>query len=277
MIQDNQANFLYLSQLLREYSEFSCNLIKVLNSTSINYSTLPNTKDIWCVDYMPIQAETNKFIQFKFEPDYLQGKQWIKYQTNPKIVCDSLGIIPLEVPIKLDGGNVIKGNNWIIMTDKIISENNQYSKAELIAQLEQIFNCKIIIIPKEPGEMTGHADGIVRHYADDTVLINSYKGSGLENYQERLQNSLSQAGLKTIKIPNDSANNIRADDATGLYINFLQMENLIIIPTYESKTDKLVVELFEKLYPSIQILTINSIEVARMGGVLNCISWNIKV
>jgi len=226
---------------------------------------------------MPIQAETNKFIQFKFEPDYLQGKQWIKYQTNPKIVCDSLGIIPLEVPIKLDGGNVIKGNNWIIMTDKIISENNQYSKAELIAQLEQIFNCKIIIIPKEPGEMTGHADGIVRHYADDTVLINSYKGSGLENYQERLQNSLSQAGLKTIKIPNDSANNIRADDATGLYINFLQMENLIIIPTYESKTDKLVVELFEKLYPSIQILTINSIEVARMGGVLNCISWNIKV
>jgi agmatine deiminase len=225
---------------------------------------------------MPIQVEANKFTQFKFEPDYLQSKRWIKYQTNPKLVCDSMGIVPEEVPIKLDGGNVIKGNSWVIITDKVVSENKHYSKTELIKLLEVTFNCRIIIIPKEPGEMTGHADGIVRHYTDDTVLINSYKGSSLENYHGRLKKSLNQAGLKTIEVPNDSANNVRTDDAAGLYINFLQMEKLIIIPTYECETDKLAVELFETLYPSVRVHTINSIEIARLGGVLNCISWNIR-
>ena len=38
---------------------------KVLKENNIHYKFLSNTKDIWAVDYMPIQVQKEKFIQFR--------------------------------------------------------------------------------------------------------------------------------------------------------------------------------------------------------------------
>jgi agmatine deiminase len=225
---------------------------------------------------MPIQAALTDFIQFQYEPDYLQNDEFISTQTNTKSVCKAICLNTTDSKIKLDGGNVIKGKDWVILTDKVFKENTNFKKKELLNELESLFKVKVIIIPKEPNDFTGHADGVVRYYDNETVLINSYKPTDKIEFQKRLTKELKNQGLKTIEIPYNPYDNSDYDMADGLYINYLQMENFILLPTFEKNEDERAYRQFEQLFPGQTIRTIDSREISVDGGVLNCITWNIK-
>lgn len=64
-------------------------------------------------------------------------------------------------------------------------------------------------------------------------------------------------------------------DAKGAYINFLHMENIIIAPVFDSKEDELAISILEANFPNHKIVPLNCNELAKDGGILNCISWNI--
>jgi agmatine deiminase len=277
MITDNQTNFLFLSEKLREKTQFLLELLFILDRQKIKHEFLPFTNDIWAVDYMPIQQDLNKFIQFRYEPDYLQNKRFLSTQTDPKPVCRAIGLNALESGIKVDGGNVIRGKDWVILTEKIFTENPARSRSDLIEELEQLFQVKIIIIPREPGDFTGHADGIVRYYDYETVIVNSYRKNDSPRFQKKLSKCLFEQGIRTIEIPYNPYDNALQDMADGLYINFLQMEDFILLPTFNIKEDETAYLLFEQLFPGQQINTIDSRVISKDSGVLNCITWNIRV
>lgn len=277
MITDDQTNLLFFSDRLKERQHFLSRLTNILDYREIKYRFLPSTNDIWTVDYMPIQKDLNKFILFKYEPDYLQNDEFILTQTNAKVVCNAIGLKTNDSRIRIDGGNVIKGKDWVILTDKIFKENSDFERKALITELENLFEVKIIIVPQEPGDFTGHADGIVRYYNNDTVLINNYKLADKKNFQKRMDKELRNNGLRTIEIPYNPYDNSNYDSADGLYINYLQMENLIILPTFRKKEDERAYSQFEQLFPGQIIETIDSREISGDGGVLNCITWNIKI
>ena len=66
------------------------------------------------------------------------------------------------------------------------------------------------------------------------------------------------------------------NQANGEYINYLQMENAVIVPTFGIPEDDIAVKQFEQLFPGHTIATVESNKVANDGGILNCITWNIK-
>ncbi len=274
---DNQTNTLFISGLLETRSQFFNTLSTILIKRKIDYHLLPNTNDIWAVDYMPIQTDLNRFIIFKYEPDYLQNDEFILTQTNTKSVCKAIGLTCTNSEIRIDGGNVIRSKHWVILTDKIFKENPGFKKPELINELEKLFEARVIIIPQEPNDFTGHADGIVRHYDNDTVLINKYRPSDNSGFHRRLTKELINQSLRTIEIPYSTYDNANYDMADGLYINYLQMENFILLPTFEKWEDEIAYRQFEQLFPGQTIETIDSREISADGGVLNCITWNIKL
>lgn len=276
MIIDSETNLLYLSEVLQSRENFFNNLTSLLTKNGIKHKLLPQTNDIWAVDYMPIQTGLTDFIQFKYEPDYLQNDEFILTQTNTKSVCKAINLKTIDSEIKLDGGNVIKSKKWVILTDKVFDENANLKKNELINELENLFETKVIIIPKEPNDFTGHADGVVRYYDNETVLINSYKPTDKREFQNRLTKELKNQGLRTIEIPYNPYDNINYDMADGLYINYLQMDNFILLPTFEKREDEKVYRQFEQLFSRQTIEIIDSRNIAADGGVLNCITWNIK-
>ncbi len=276
MITDNETNFLYFSKELEARSNFFKSFCSLLNKHSIRYHILDETKDIWAVDYMPIQSGIDRFIQFKYEPDYLQDDNYILTQTDPIAVCKTIDLQVIESNIKIDGGNVIKGKNWVILTDKIFKENSSLKKNQLIRELEKLFGVEILIIPQEPNDFTGHADGIVRYYTDDTVIVNRYNPKDNEGFQKRLKTALKSHGLKTVEIPYNPYQNSNVDSADGLYINYLQMEDFILLPTFDKKDDEVAFRQFEQLFPGHTIETIDSRQISKDGGVLNCITWNTK-
>ena len=277
MIPDDKTNFLYLADTLpKKYSTFFHQFEKVLNNCNIIFELIPQTKDVWAVDFMPIQIQKNKFVQFVYNPDYLRNtKKWRKTISDVDAICKAINISAQKSSIILDGGNVIRTNDKVIMCDKIFTENPTITEKDLIKELQNIFQVdRLIFIPTQPKDFTGHADGMVRFYDSNTVLINHYSKKDME-FQLHFRMALHNAGLDYIEIPYNPYENTKDKNANGIYMNFLQMQQAIIIPTFGIKEDDAVVKQFEELFKGQQVATVDSNDIAYEGGILNCITWNI--
>ena len=69
--------------------------------------------------------------------------------------------------------------------------------------------------------------------------------------------------------------NKTSKDATGCYINYLQVGKIIFLPVFDRKEDKKVEDMFNTIFKIHDIVPVISNELAEEGGILNCISWNI--
>ncbi|MET6999446.1 agmatine deiminase family protein [Chitinophaga defluvii] len=277
MITDCQTNFLYLADTLpQKYPDFYKRFEIVLAEYNVEFALLPNTKDVWAVDYMPIQTELDKFVQFVYNPSYLQAKKYSKTISDVDAICRNIGIDTIKTDIILDGGNVTRTTNKVIMTDRVFIDNPNYERKQLIKQLYELLQVnEIYFVPEQPGDFTGHADGMVRFIGENTVVINDYHQEK-EWFCRAFEIAIHNTGLDYIKIPYHVYDNKSNDQANGDYINYLQMENSVIVPTFGVKEDEIVVKQFESIFAGQTIVTINSNEIANDGGILNCITWNIR-
>ncbi|WP_439882171.1 agmatine deiminase family protein [Pontibacter sp. MBLB2868] len=277
MIADLETNYLYLTETLeKKHSAFYEQLDISLKHHEIEFTKLAGTKDIWAVDFMPIQTKEYQFIQFIYNPDYLQSKKGQKTISNVDSLCEAIGIKPKKSNIILDGGNVVRTSDKVIMCSKVFTENPHISEKQLIRELIELFQVeKLIFIPTHPGDAIGHADGMVRFLDNDTVLINDLSKEK-SAFQLSSRMALHNAGLEWIEIPYNPYNNKKTIQANGIYINYLQMKDFILVPTFGMREDEAVVKQFEELFRGSKIATIASNSIAEQGGVLNCITWNIK-
>lgn len=277
MIPDSQTNFLYLADTLPTmYPDFYKRFDSVLKDCKISFTFLPQTKDVWAVDYMPIQTDLNNFVRFVYNPSYLQTKKYLKTISDVDEICKSIGIEIFKTDIIIDGGNVTRWTNKLIMTDRVFKDNPTYERKKLIKELHELLQVdKIYFVPEQPGDFTGHSDGMVRFVDEHTVIINDYKQEK-EDFYRAFEIAIHNTGLDYITIPYNVYDNKSINHANGDYINYLQMENTVIIPTFGIKEDELAVRQLETIFVGQNIQTIESNEIAYDGGILNCITWNIR-
>jgi agmatine deiminase len=128
MIVDSQTNFVYLADsLARKYPKFARRLTSAFDENAVRYDFLPNTKDVWAVDYMPVQVAEDEFIRFNYSPDYLTSKKYAKTISDVDTICTELGIETTKTDIIADGGNLVCGQDYVLMTEKIFYENKKYN------------------------------------------------------------------------------------------------------------------------------------------------------
>ena len=277
---------IYLSELLSiepSYSEFWQKFESILKIHSIPNKFLAKTLDIWCRDYMPIQIGNNHFVQFALTKDYYPKKD-LHLRTDPAPICDDIGIILRtttfnNLPIYLDGGNVIRGFGKAIICEKVFTDN-QIPKAKLLDILTKALEVdQIIIIPQEPDDYTGHADGMVRWLDNRTVLVNYYTVENSDGaFKDKFFKSLTDAGLDCLRVPYCPVeSSAYVQPATGCYINYLQVGEKIFLPTFDDvKNDRSAAFRFGEIFGSGNVVTVPSLAVAALGGVLNCLSWEIN-
>jgi agmatine deiminase len=277
MISDNQTNFLYLADTLPKlYPNFYHRFEKLLKQNDVNFKLLPETKDVWARDYMPIQIEHNKFVRFTYNPKYLRFKKYANTISNTDKICRDIKIETIKSELIIDGGNVTKCDDKIIMTDRIFTDNITTDRNKLLSELEKLFQTdKLFIIPSQPNDFTGHSDGMIRFIDNDTIIINDYSKEN-SKFRRSFETALNKTGLNQVTIPYCVYENASNSQANGDYINYLQMSNLIIVPTFNKSEDDIAVKKIKNAFNGIKIITIDSNEIANKGGVLNCISWNIK-
>lgn len=177
MITDNRTNFLYLADTLpSNYPDFYKRFQNLLQASNVKNDLLPNTKDIWAVDYMPAQVAINKFVRFVYNPNYLKSKKYQKTISDVDSICTSIGIETIKTDIILDGGNITRWKNKVIMTDRVFIDNPQYERKHLIKQLYDLLEVdNLYFIPEQPNDYTGHSDGMIRFVDEHIVIVNDYK------------------------------------------------------------------------------------------------------
>lgn len=277
MILDKDTNFVYFSSLLSSYyPNFHKELKNILESENINHGWLDGTLDVWCRDYMPLQVTDDSFLHFHYYPDYLL--RLVKhrgYITNSIKVEQKLGLKCNCLNLIVDGGNVVKTPNSIIITDKIFSEN-KLPEFEIINILKK--QCKVkevIILPWISSvEEYGHTDGIVRYIDNRTVLMTNYhQFEDTKDLADRYMSLLSEY-FNVITLDYNVSN---VDDNSWAYINFLQVGNFILVPVFGIPEDEQALQQLQCVFPRSNIKAIRANDVVRDGGALNCISWNIKI
>ena len=280
MIAGKATDTVYFSEILLTDKRFTKTynaLTELLEKHSIKYDFLKATKDIWCRDFMPIQIEKGEFVSFRYEPSYL--KDDLELQSDPIEVCKANNIKPQFSKINLDGGNVVNWSDRAIITDRVFDENPEYSsKNKLIAEIEKLLNVEIIVIPQIKSDMTGHADGMVRYVDRNTVLGND-REKEFKYWKNGINQILKEKGIEYIDIPFlDHKEKKYPDHAIGCYVNYLEVENLIVLPIFETEKnkDQEVYDKFREIFPDRKIETINYNEIGFYGGLLNCTTWTIK-
>lgn len=251
MVIDGQTNFVYLADCLPEtYPAFAKDVVEKFSDNGIPFGFLPETKGAWAVDYMPIQVSENKFVRFLYKPDYLiSTKKWSKTISDVDRVCEKIGIKTIKSTINLDGGNISKWKDKVLMTTKVFLENRTTPELELIEQIKNILEVnEIIFVPVEKDDWLGHADGMARFIDTYTILINEYNHDNPANYIDFLS-ALHNAKLSWKTIPFTSHSNENPDDATGLYLNYLELEHHVFLPIFNQKSDQLATDRIQELFP----------------------------
>jgi len=136
---------------------------------------------------------------------------------------------------------------------------------------------ELFFIPVQPYDLTGHADGMVRFYDENTLLVNKFAQES-DSWQKKLKYALDKTRLKIVQfpyIPSDE-NHEGEWTAKGCYINYAQIGKLIIFPQFNINEDGNALRKIKELYPEPEynVEPIDATLVAKEGGVLNCLTWN---
>lgn len=272
---DSLTDTVFFSDLLPEKCPtLYQNLDKILKDNDIDHRLLSHTKDIWCRDYMPIQTRERRFVFYKYNPDYLQTKYYQRTITDVNhignIDCLRQDGEVVDLDLVIDGGNVVRCDDKIVMTEKVFYENKDKSRNEVQRVLEEAFECDIILLPWDRNEIFGHSDGIVHYAGDNRVLMTNYA-----DFDAAKARQFEKILEKYIEIIPLRYNVKRKHERSWAYINFLQIGKLVLVPQLGIPEDEQAMLQIADAMPRCKVIGVPALEAVRKGGALNCISWNV--
>ena len=248
--------------LIKNHAKIADALRSILNKYDIKCEIL-ETKDIWIRDFMPFLLDDGHLVSYDYDPDYLKDEKYSHLRTKIQPLNDHINLV-------LDGGNFVRLGSKAIMTDKIFKENPSKTKPEIIETIKQ--KCalnELIIIPKQPYDMLGHSDAMVRWIDENSVLVNDFSNES-KSFNDRLIKALKKSGLD-VKFMKYKEGFFTKKRDWGAYLNFIKIKDILIVPIY-GIDDDVALQQIKKFYSSCDVETINLSEIIELGGALHCIT-----
>lgn len=278
MILDKNKNTVCFSGQIASRKQFKAayeRIIAILHKHSVKTLEIPNTKDIWCRDYMPIQLSKNEFLQFDYSPSYLDKNPELK-TTNAHSIIEGSQISQSD--IILDGGNLVYNENVVILSERVLKENKNYTRESIKQKLQSKLNRRVYLFKEVTSDFTGHADGYLRLSNNETLIVNNFENE-YQYWQKSFLKMTEEAKLNYIQCPYFEIKDRKHPlSAIGSYINFLEVSNLLLLPIFEvnGNLDNEAYDFFKVQFPDRIIETVNINEIANEGGLLNCCTWTIQ-
>lgn len=239
-------------------------------------ATIP---DIWIRDFAPLPAH-GRFVKFHYQPPYVSARLNDLVEEAALVLLAERGIPIRRVGIALDGGNLVhNGAGLGVATRSLISRNRRGGGRAIVERTRRALGLeRLVVVPTEPGDRTGHVDGMLRWAGPDLLLVNDYERmpGGLEFHKrlcEVLDAELAHVARVALPYAPSSSRLGGWYDARGNYANFLRTTNRVYVPLYGVPDDRDAARTFEQLFPGC-VSYVRAEAIARYGGSLNCITWN---
>lgn len=257
----------------------------------INIIVVPEFEEIWLRDLLGFPSG-KQIIKPVFQPTYFKNIYTKSYlaridsQVNSILQQLDFEVVPLD--LIWDGGNLIHNDKIGFITDKVLRDNPNKSESKIESLIENNLKIKPIFVPTERHDQLGHVDGYMNFIQENIITISNYPNiqflRGSVSYREALLRVMSDEGLTTIDIwdrpilENVNVGDEYLESSRGVHNNFIQINDTLILPKYHSPKDSLLSDYnganINALKPYFStIRTINSDELAKLGGVLHCVSW----
>lgn len=252
----------------------------------------------WCRDYMPVKGAHGNHVLFKYAPSYLIGETTYEKTIPEKLpnTLNELGISYETTSVVLDGGGIVIQGNVAIVTDRVISENStiwNQDRPKVLRDIKELLGLeKLVVVPADPFDITGHSDGTVRFIDEKTVLVNDprnlydvlkadesiHQFEMYERWLNHFEQTLKGAGYRIEYLLSLMHLEEKPNSAWGIYLNFLLLDDLLIVPFFKKQdsVNERVQEQLESLYDR-PVKGVYADSLSKEGGIINCCTWQFYV
>lgn len=208
----------------------------------------------------------NTITQKLFDEGYLQGK------------LENFDFV-------LEGGSIdSNGDGVMLSTAYCLFEENRnahLSKKAIRKILCKLFGLKKLIILKH-GALMGddtdsHIDTLARFINKNTIAYVKCYDKSDEHYKElkKMEKELKKTGFDLVPLPLPTAKYFNNHRIPATYMNFVLINDAVLVPTYSDIYDEEVLQTFAHYFPTRHIVGIESSIFIREHGSLHCASMNI--
>ncbi len=131
--------------------------------------------------------------------------------------------------------------------------------------------CEILFLPWDKEEIYGHSDGIIHYAGEGRVLMTNYM-----DYDMHIAREIEKRLATRFDVIKLSYKAKRKHRSNWAYINFLQVNKLIMVPQLGLEEDEQAMAQISNVFTDSEVIGIPALEAVRKGGALNCVSWNVK-
>lgn len=233
----------------------------------IEMTVIPNLADLWVRDFGVIETPHGVFAPIYAPSYHRQHETYLRggvEEFRRKFWPEAQ-----ELDLVLETGNFVSNGKVAILCDKVLSDNKT-TKDELQHRLEPLGLSEIILLPREPYDVIGHADGMVCLLDGGRLLCSL--GHSL---QATRQKSAARKSLEELErhfdiqiIPNSYTSG-DTFSAVGCQVNLLNLPDKILVPIYGLPNEDSILFTIQS-YSQKTVYPIPAQDLAQYGGVLHC-------
>jgi len=234
--------------------------------------------DTWARDFGAISVRKKnkvKLLDFKFNGWGLKYPSNLDNQISKKLFKVKSYNFVLEVGSIDTNGEVLLTN-----TQCLLEPNRNYplSKKEISKFLKKTLKVKKIIWLNygflEGDDTDSHIDTLARFVNKDTIVYHITEDKSDIHYKalKKMEKELKKTNFKLVPIPLPEAIYYEEERLPASYINFLIINNAVLLPIYNSKYDEVVIQKFKKLFPNREIIPIDATILIRQHGSIHCVT-----
>lgn len=238
-----------------------------------------DTNDTWSRDFGAISIKENgqlKLLDFKFNG-------WgLKFPSNlDNNISRKLFKYLISYNFTLEGGAIdSNGETLLVTTECLMEKNRNYplSKNEIDIFLKDVFGIKDIIWI-ENGYLSGddtdsHIDTLARFVNKNTIVYMKCYDENDEHFiaLNKMEAELKKTNFNLISLPLPKAIYYEKERLPATYVNFLIINNALLLPIYDDENDQKVIDIFKNIFPNREIIAINSNSLIKQHGSIHCVT-----
>ncbi len=284
-IKEIQLSYVNFINAIRRFQKciIVCDTPKILNNFFDSYKNIEikniKTDDTWIRDFGAIDVFIDgklKSYNFIFNAWGNKFESTLDNNFNNSFFQNNL----IDVDFILEGGSIdSNGDGTMLTTQKCIFNKNRNSTCKDIqSKIKNLFGLKELIVLKH-GTLVGddtdsHIDTLARFISKDTIVYIKCYDKNDTHFKElqMMEKELQQTSFKLIPLPLPTPKYFNNKRLPATYINFVFLNNALILPTYNDENDEKVVSILEKTLPNKKILKVDASIFIREYGSLHCSS-----
>lgn len=274
--------------IITRFNELSINLAQV-------HFVICQTNDTWARDHGPIHViEQQKLLSLDFTFNGWGNKYASQYdnQINQAVFTQLAIKNTQSIPLVLEGGGIESDGKGTLLTTSecLLNENRNptLTKHQLEQQLNQYLGVNHFLW-LDHGFLDGddtdsHIDTLARFAPNDGIVYVGCDDANDIHYESLKKMKVQLSEFKTqsakpytlFELPWPSAKyNDDNERLPATYANYLIINNMVIVPTYQDKQDQYALEIIGDAYPEHQVIGLDCCSLIQQFGSLHCITMQI--